>query len=77
MVIPVNATESRLLLPEIIWLETEDFDQAREMSNQVRSEAHQWQTYLNALALLGFEQWLSERILKQPINRDTNRAISC
>lgn len=65
----VNSNEWRFLLPEVILLETEDLNQAREISNQVRSEAHQWQNYLNALALLGFEQWLSEYI-PQPINRD-------
>lgn len=65
----VNSNEWRLLWPEVIWLETEDLNQAREISNQVSREAHQWQTYLNALALLGFEQWLSEYI-PQPINRD-------
>lgn len=35
-------------------------------------EAERWQTYLNTLALLGFEQWLSERIPARTVNRDTN-----
>ncbi len=68
----VNSTGLRLLLPEIIWLESEYFARASKISNQATDEAHQWQTYLNALGLLGFEQWLKERIPEQPVTRDTN-----
>lgn len=35
----VNSTEFRLLLPEVIWLKPEHFEQARETRSQVRSEA--------------------------------------
>lgn len=45
---------------------------AREMSNQVRSEAQQWQTYLNTLALSAFQQWLRGRMPEQAINRQPN-----
>ena len=69
---PVNSTNLRFLLPEVIWLEPEYFEQASEISNKVTGEAHQWQTYLNALALFGFEEWLSERIPEQIVNRDLN-----
>jgi hypothetical protein len=69
---PVSPTDFRLLLPEIIWLEPEHFDRAIEITDQVKSEAHKWQTYLNALALLGFEGWLSERLPEKTVNRDTN-----
>lgn len=68
----VNSNDLRLSLPEVIWLESEHFARASKISNQVIDEAHQWQTYLNALGLLGFEQWLKERIQKQPVTRDTN-----
>ena len=68
---PVNSSDLRLLLPEVIWLEAEHFERARAIKNQV-NEAQQWQTYINVLSLLGFEQWLSERIPEQPVNRDTN-----
>ncbi len=68
----VKSTEFRLLLPEVIWLKPEHFEQARETRSQVRSEAHQWQTYLNALALQSFEEWLKERIPNQPVSRDKN-----
>ena len=65
-------TDLRLLLPEVIWLESEHFRQAKEMSNQVKSEAQQWQTYLNTLALSAFEEWLRERISDQTINPEPN-----
>jgi hypothetical protein len=69
---PVNPTDFRLLLPEIIWLEPEHFDRAIEITAQVKSEVHKWQTYLNSLVLLGFEEWLRERIPDKTLNRDTN-----
>ena len=46
---------------EAISIEPEQIEQAVELGNQVNLE-HQWQTYLNALALFGFESWLQERI---------------
>jgi hypothetical protein len=69
---PVNPTDFGLLPPEIIWLEPEHFDRAIEITDSVKSEAHKWQTYLNALALLGFEEWLRERTPNKTVNRDTN-----
>jgi hypothetical protein len=53
---------SRQLPPETIWLEPEQIEQAKAMSARAIPEAQQWQVYLNALALLSFEQWLHERI---------------
>lgn len=67
-----DPTDFRILLPEVILLKPEHFEQARETRSQVRSEAYQWQTYLNALALQSFEEWLKERIPNQPISRDEN-----
>ena len=66
------STDLRLLLPEVIWLEPEHFQQARKMSNQVKGETQQWQTYLNTLAQSAFQEWLRERIPEQPINREPN-----
>ena len=66
-------TDLRLLLPEVIELEPEHFQQARKISKQVRSEAQQWQTYLNTLALSAFQEWLRERIPDQAINREPNQ----
>ena len=66
------STELRLLQPEVIWLEPEHFEQATEISSQVNGEMQQWQTYLNTLALSGFEEWLRERIPDKPVNREPN-----
>lgn len=60
---------SRLLLPELIWLEPEHVEQAKAMNAGSLLEAQQWQSYLNTLALLGFEQWLSNRLPEQAIQR--------
>lgn len=67
-----NSSDIRLFLPEVIWLEPEDFHQAKGYSQLVMNEAQQWQTYINALAILGYEKWLSTRVLDKPIRRDTN-----
>lgn len=65
----VNLTDARLLLPEVIWLEPEYFELAKEMSDRVKSESRQWQTYLSALAVQSFEQWLSDRLPNQTVAR--------
>ncbi|KAM3112610.1 DUF1822 family protein [Phormidesmis sp. 146-33] len=59
---------SRQLPPEVIWLEPEQIEQAKLMGSAA-SEEQQWQSYLNALALLSFEQWLSDRLPEHAINR--------
>ena len=48
-------------LTETIPLEPEQFDQAGELSEQIGNEARKWQVYLQALALLSFEEWLQQR----------------
>ncbi|MDJ0707594.1 MAG: DUF1822 family protein [Leptolyngbyaceae cyanobacterium MO_188.B28] len=68
---------SRLLPPEIIWLEPEQIDQAKKLSEHPRgrlsrkltTEAQQWRRYLNALALLSFEQWIRDRLPAHSIER--------
>jgi hypothetical protein len=55
---------------EAIALEPNHIDQAVQLSSQIPSETRQWQTYLNALALFSFEQWLSERASEIPVNRE-------
>lgn len=57
----IDFSDLRLLAPEFIDLEPEYFDQAAQISSQVVGETCQWQTYLNALALQGFSQWLGEQ----------------
>ena len=70
---PLNSTDFRLLLPETIWLDPEHFDQARAISQAQRDEHRQWDVYLNTLALCGFEAWLKEQLLDQPIQREVNQ----
>jgi hypothetical protein len=54
---------------EAIDLSPESIDQALELSAQIPNEQRQWQTYLNVLALCGFEQWLESRASDLIINR--------
>ncbi|MDJ0619728.1 MAG: DUF1822 family protein [Calothrix sp. MO_192.B10] len=68
----VGANELRLLLSEIVLLEPEYYQQAREISKEVKDEAKKWQAYLNSLALIGFEEWLSEHLPDKPLSRDIN-----
>jgi len=46
---------------ESIHLSLDKIEQAIQISNQIPNESRQWQTYLNALALFGFEEWLEQR----------------
>ncbi|MBD1893389.1 DUF1822 family protein [Coleofasciculus sp. FACHB-129] len=48
-------------LPETIPLESEQLDQAVQLSNQVGNEDRKWQIYLQALSLFSFEEWLRKR----------------
>ncbi|MEB3279314.1 MAG: DUF1822 family protein [Lyngbya sp.] len=68
-----NATKDfRFTLSEVILLEAEDFEQAMVLSNPVFDEDKQWQTYLNALALLGLERWFNERLSSGNIEQNIN-----
>lgn len=58
------------LSTETIDLSSEKINQAVELSSAIPNEERQWQTYLNALALFGFEQWLEERAPEVRINRE-------
>jgi len=46
---------------ETITLGETEVNQAIKLSSQVQKEGQRWQTYLNTLALFGFEQWLGGR----------------
>lgn len=58
------------LSTEAVDLSPEAIIQAAQLSAQIPHEERQWQTYLNALALFGFEQWLEERATELNIERD-------
>ena len=64
-----KSTDFRTLLPEVIWLEPEYFEQAKNMSSQGRDESHQWQIYLNILGLLALEEWLQNKIPEKSITK--------
>lgn len=63
-----NWPDVRLVLPEVIWLEPEQYDRAQVLSQLVADENQRWQAYLNALARLGLEQWLHDRLRDRPIH---------
>ncbi|PSN16133.1 hypothetical protein C7293_04150 [filamentous cyanobacterium CCT1] len=46
---------------QAVALSQQHFDQAVAISDRVVSEPRQWQTYLNALALFGFQAWFAEQ----------------
>jgi hypothetical protein len=58
-------------LTRAIAVEPHHFDQAVHLSDRVMGEARQWQTYLNALALFGFTQWLSEEAAELSIHAES------
>ena len=63
-----NLLEIQPIATESIHLSLDKIDQAIEISNLIPNESRQWQTYLNALGLFGFEQWLEERDTNLTIN---------
>lgn len=67
--LPNSLLNSRLLQPELIWLEPDQMEQAKALSEHAASESQQWQNYLNALAVVGFAQWLSDRLIGHSIQR--------
>lgn len=57
----MDVNDLRLVSPECIDLEPEDFDRAAQLSNPVLGETAQWHTYVNGLALQGFTRWIAEQ----------------
>jgi len=62
--------EFEQLPPEAILLSQSQINQAIELSSQFKDESKQWQTYLNALSLSAFENWLESRGNSFNINHD-------
>jgi hypothetical protein len=65
----INYSDRQLLLPETVWLEAEDYENATAKSNRVTGERQRWQTYLDLLALSGLKTWLSDRLPTQKITQ--------
>lgn len=57
----IDFNDLRPIIPELIQLEPECFGRAAQLSDRVIGESYQWQTYLNALGLQGFIQWLCDQ----------------
>lgn len=68
-----NYTDFRLLQPETIWLEEDDYQLASALSNRLSGERQRWQTYLDLLALSGLQTWLNEHLDRKVArqNRDS------
>ena len=64
-------TNIREFLPEIVYLETEDFEQAKKISDIFRNPEQKWQIYINSLAYFGFTKWVKSRLDNMSIdNKD-------
>ena len=55
---------------ESITISSENIERAVELSKSIPEESRQWQTYLNSLALFGFEEWLEQRGTNLTINSE-------
>ena len=53
-----------------IELSSEQVDRAIELSDRIIDPERQWQTYLNSLALFGFQTWLESRDASLILNCD-------
>ncbi|MBA3920631.1 MAG: DUF1822 family protein [Nostocaceae cyanobacterium] len=65
---PVNSSNLRLPCSEVIYLESEYFEQAITSD----SPTGDWQTYLNTLAEISLTEWLRTRLLNQVVTRHDN-----
>ncbi|NJM18428.1 MAG: DUF1822 family protein [Richelia sp. SL_2_1] len=64
--------------PKFVWLETEDFDEARVIIQDnlsQLSEKNQWQIYLKALSQIGFEKYVKERNPTIKIKQDNSISL--
>jgi Protein of unknown function (DUF1822) len=68
-----NKINMNFLLPQVIYLDIEDLNQANAIIKDALTEAQQWQAYLNSLATFSLEKWLSQRILDKNISRNLNK----
>lgn len=57
----LELTEFERLPIESITIESVDINEAIELSSAIPDEDRQWQTYINALGLFTFKNWIEER----------------
>ena len=53
-----------------IELSTDQIERAVELSERIQDPERQWRTYINSLALFGFETWIEERDNSLTLNSD-------
>ena len=72
----IESGDLLLNLPlEVVELEPENFEQAAEISHKVIDETLRWQTYQNALGLIGFEKWLKQRKPELEVNSNQSSIL--
>lgn len=64
-----NKFEWDTIQTDTINLDATQIEQAIALSDPITNENQQWQAYINALALLSFEQWLSDRAPNLVVNK--------
>ena len=62
----------RLLIPEVIHLESEHFKRAKKMCSQTSNETKQWQSYLSSLGLVAFKDWLTDKLSQHNLDLDVS-----
>lgn len=67
---PQPSLEGEPVALETIELSSDAIYQAVHLAQPIVNLERQWQTYLNTLALFGFEDWLAERSSQFRVNRD-------
>jgi hypothetical protein len=65
----IETSEFRLLIPEEIWLEEEDYALAKQLSEIEGTEEQKWQAYINLLGICALERWLKESINNEKVQR--------
>jgi Protein of unknown function (DUF1822) len=71
--IPIYSKDFRLMHSETISLEAEHLERVKYMSEKANGAIElSWQQYLNLLALIGLDDWLSDRIKQKTLSRDVN-----
>ena len=70
-----NQLEFEALPIEAIALEPAHIERAIQISSLISNQTRQWQAYINALALFGFQQWLSDRAAELAVDLDDCTAL--
>jgi hypothetical protein len=72
----IPTSSLRQVLLETVDLEHEHYEQARFVSPQLHNELHQWQIYLNTLAVLGLTKWCKAKMPNRPVKIDWHEPLA-